>query len=58
MKRTIKDKREDFIPNDVKIEIVYEELYLNLKHQGYVGASRIAYCSKFLTKILIKWGIL
>ncbi len=33
-----KDKINDFIPNDVEIGIVYEELYLNLKHQGYIRA--------------------
>lgn len=53
-----KESNNDFIPDDVDIEIVYKELCLNLEHQGYYGASEIARISELMTRLLIKGGIL
>ena len=51
-------KNNDFIPDDVDINIGYKELYLNLKEQGYSGASKIAKCSELMTGVLIKLKVL
>ncbi len=48
----------DFIPDDVEINIRYKELYLNLKNQGYVGVSKIVYCTEKITRLLIRCGVL
>jgi len=51
-------ENNDFIPDDVDINIRYKELYLNLKNQGYVGASKIVYCTEKITRLLIKCNVL
>jgi len=56
LRKKVKDN--DFIPDDVDINIRYKELCLNLKEQGYWGASKIAKCSELMTRVLIKLKVL
>ena len=52
------NSKQDFIADDIEIDIAMKELTLNLENQGYLFASKISKHLENITIILIKLNLI